>query len=232
MTTRAAMDGATAPGRVFSADRAYTEVRRRIIENEMPAGYVILEQDLAQELGMSRTPVREAMIHLAKEGLVEVRPRHGFRVLPISAKDMVDIYEILTALESTAAATLAREGVTDQQLASLEAAVESMDRALADNDLDAWAAADEHFHKMLVAHAGNQRLQSIVEMFWDQTHRARMVTLRLRPRPTKSNDDHRAVIKAIRARDPVKAQQQHTRHRQVSGHMLVELLETHKLRSI
>jgi DNA-binding GntR family transcriptional regulator len=102
------MDGATAPGRVFSADRAYTEVRRRIIENEMPAGSVVLEQDLAQELGMSRTPVREAMIHLAKEGLVEVRPRHGFRVLPISAKDMVDIYEILTALESTAAATLAR----------------------------------------------------------------------------------------------------------------------------
>jgi DNA-binding GntR family transcriptional regulator len=221
-----------APGRVLSADRAYIEVRRRIIENEMPPGSVILEQDLAQELGMSRTPVREAMIHLANEGLVEVRPRHGFRVLPISAKDMIDIYEILTALESTAAANLAREGATDEQLATLEAAVEAMDQALAVNDLDAWAAADERFHKMLVMHAGNQRLQSVVEMFWDQTHRARMVTLRLRPKPTRSNDDHRAVIDAIRARDPTRAQQEHTRHRTVSGYMLVELIEKHKLRSI
>jgi DNA-binding GntR family transcriptional regulator len=232
VTPGALTGSAVAPGRILSADRAYVEIRRRIIENEMPAGSVVLEQDLAQELGMSRTPVREAMIHLANEGLVEVRPRHGFRVLPISVKDMIDIYEILTALESTAAASLARDGATDQQLATLEGAVEAMDGALAINNLDAWAAADERFHKMLVAHAGNQRLLSVVEMFWDQTHRARMVTLRLRPKPTRSNDDHRAVINAIRARDPVTAQQQHTQHRTMSGQMLVELIEKYKLRSI
>lgn len=232
MTPRAVLDGPRRKGRVLSAHRAYVEIRRRIIENELPAGSVILEQDLAQELGMSRTPVREAMIYLANEGLVEVRPRHGFLVLPISVKDMIDIYEILTALEATAAANLAREGVSKQQLATLEEAVEAMDNALDINDLDAWAAADERFHKMLVTHTGNQRLQSVVEMFWDQTHRARMVTLRLRPKPTKSNDDHRAVIDAIRARDPVKAHDQHTRHRTVSGNMLTELLEKHKIRSL
>lgn len=232
MTTNTARNGSVSKGRLLNVDRAYAEIRRRIIENEMPAGSVILEQDLAQELGMSRTPVREAMIHLANEGLVEVRPRHGFRVLPISVKDMVDIYEILTVLESTAAGSLARDGASDQQLATLDAAVEAMDKALAASDLEAWAAADERFHKMLVAQAGNRRLQSVVEMFWDQTHRARMVTLRLRPKPTKSNDDHRAVLEAIRARDAAKAQQQHTHHRMMSGKMLVSLLEKHKLRSV
>ena len=74
--------------RLLNADRAYAEVKRRILDNEMPAGYQILEQELAEMLDMSRTPVREAMIRLAEEGMVEIRPRHGLRVLPLSASDM------------------------------------------------------------------------------------------------------------------------------------------------
>ena len=218
--------------RVPSTERAYAELRRRIVENEMPAGSVILEQHLATLLGMSRTPVREAMIRLANEGLVEVRPRHGFRILPIEAKDMVEIYAILTALEAAAAETLARDGVAAEDLAALEAAVASMDAALEADDLDAWAASDERFHKLLVSLTGNRRLLGIVDMFWDQAHRVRMVTLRLREKPIGSNRDHRAVVEAIRRGDPETARARHASHRLAAGRVLVELLEKYRLRQI
>ena len=88
-------------------DTAYQDIRRRILDNIWSPGYQALEQDIASQLGMSRTPVHEALTRLAKEGLVEVAPRRGMRVLPVSPNDMKEIYEILTALESMAASLLA-----------------------------------------------------------------------------------------------------------------------------
>ena len=74
--------------RIPFAEQAYSELKRQILTNELPHGSQFLEQEIAEQLSMSRTPTREAMVRLANEGLVEVRPRHGMRVLPISPKDM------------------------------------------------------------------------------------------------------------------------------------------------
>ena len=120
--------------------RAYEELRRRILANEMPAGTQYLEQALADELGMSRTPVREALIRLSDERLVEVKPRHGARVLPVSASDMAEIYELLTSLEAIAARRVAERGLGAPQLKRLDDAVHGMDQALERNDLTAWSS--------------------------------------------------------------------------------------------
>src|SRR5262245_49339021 len=82
-----------------AAERAYAEPKHRILRNAMPTGRLFVEQELADSLRMSRTPVRETLIRLAQEGLVEVRPRHGMFVRPVSADDMREIYEVLTVLE-------------------------------------------------------------------------------------------------------------------------------------
>ena len=74
----------------------------------MPSGEMFTEEQLASMLKMSRTPAREAMLRLAKDGLVEVRPRHGMRIKPVSVADIREIYEVLTGLESTAAALAAQ----------------------------------------------------------------------------------------------------------------------------
>ena len=102
MNAQAAAPG---PSMVYAA---YEQIRRRILDNVWPPGHRALEQEVALELGMSRTPVREALLQLQNEGLVEVIPRHGVRVLPVSPTDMREIYEILTALECMAAELLAR----------------------------------------------------------------------------------------------------------------------------
>jgi DNA-binding GntR family transcriptional regulator len=129
-----------------ATQRAYLELRRRILDNRLPAGSQHLEQELAQTLGMSRTPVREALIRLAEERLVEVRPRHGARVLPVSAGDMREIYELLCELEALAARRVAERGLGPAETAMLEKTVTDMLEALKRDDLDAWAEADRRFH--------------------------------------------------------------------------------------
>ncbi len=174
---------------------------------------------------MSRTPVREALNSLEKDGLIEVIPRRGVRVLPLSSKDMAEIYTILTSLESTAAEQVANQGLSSEQLAQLQDSVDSMESALHQNNLLAWAEADARFHKQLVELAQNERLTGMVEMLLDQAHRARMITLKLRPKPAQSNVDHQAVIDAIARRDGKAAFAIHRDHREKSGTMLIKLLD-------
>ena len=107
-----------------------------------------------------------------------------------------------------------------------------MDRSLEIDDLKAWADADERFHRLLVQLSGNQRLVAIVGAFMDQSHRLRMLTLRLRPKPTGSNEDHRAVIEAIVHGDADSARRTHRMHREQSGRMLIGLLSTHGLNKL
>jgi DNA-binding GntR family transcriptional regulator len=206
--------------------RAYDELRRRILNNEMPAGASYLEQTLADELGMSRTPVREALIRLSDERLVEVKPRHGARILPVSATDMAEIYELLTALEAIAAQRVAERGLNSIQVARLDACVSGMEQALDRNDLITWSTYDRSFHNIIVELAGNKRLSQVVAMFRDQAHRARMQTLLLRPKPTQSNRDHAALVQAIRDRNGAAAFETHRRHRQDAGRMLLKLLSS------
>lgn len=211
------------------ADRAYRELRARILDNRLRSGEQFTEEELAATLQMSRTPTREAMLRLAGEGLVEVRPRHGMRVKPVSTADMREIYEVLTALESTAAALAAARTDQGDCVAQMRAAINDMDAALERDDLKAWAEADEQFHKLLVAAAGNSRLSELVQTFVGQSKRVRMLTLRLRPKPIMSNRDHEAVVDAVEAHDAARARRIHYAHREKSGRMLVELLASHGL---
>jgi DNA-binding GntR family transcriptional regulator len=211
---------------------AYAAIRRRILDNVYPPGHRALEGDLADELAISRTPVREALIRLANEGLVEVIPRHGMRVLPVLPLDMREIYVVLTALESAAAELLAQRRPTEAELKPLVDATSDMTRALASDDLDAWAAADELFHQRLVELAGNRTLIDAVARLADRAHRARMFTLRLRPKPTHSTQEHTALLERIRAGDAAGAVEVNRAHRQRAGGELLAIFERYRLQQL
>jgi len=213
-------------------DQAHAAIRERILDNAYPPGHRALESELAQALGISRTPVREALIRLQKEGLVEVVPRHGMRVLPVSPADMAEMYVVLSALESAAAEAVAARRPSDDELKPLVQATRDMDRALKADDLDAWAAADERFHRTLVDLAGNRMLQATVENFWDRAHRARMVTLRMRPKPVNSTQEHTALVERLRAGDARGALELNRRHRARASEELMVLFERLRLRQV
>ena len=214
------------------AEAAYGQIRKRILDNHWPPGTQALEQALALELGMSRTPVREALMRLASEGLVSVVPRHGMRVLPVSPADMREVYQILSSLEATAAELVARARPSAAQLAPLDSASRDMEKALKRDDLDAWAEADERFHRQLMEMCGNEKLAAIVFNFWDRTHRARMVTLRMRPRPVHSTREHLAIVAAIRKGDAGRAGALFRAHRERASKELTELLQLHRLNQL
>lgn len=211
---------------------AAQKLRELIISGEIGAGTDHLESELAESLGMSRTPVREAVLLLESQGLLEVRPRKGVRIRPISTDDMAEIYDILTELESLAASEAAKRDYGTKELAILSKAIVQMESALAANDLDAWAANDDVFHAELVRLGGNKRLQEIVMMMADQVRRARMVTLHMRPRPDQSNADHRGVLRAIESGDAKTAHAIHHRHRKLAKDTLIDLLQKHHLNSL
>ena len=223
------MNAPTRASTTSLVDDAYELIRRRILDNLWPPGHRALEQEVALALGMSRTPVREALMRLQNEGLVEVIPRHGMRVLPVSPNDMGEIYQILTALECMAAEMLARRKPTAQELEPLVAATRAMDKALKADDLDAWAAADERFHAQLLELAGNRQLQATVLNYWDRAHRARMFTLRLRPKPVNSTKEHMQMVERLRAGDAVGAAAVTRAHRERAAGELVAIFERFKL---
>ena len=219
-------------GRESLVDKAYREIRQRILDNVYPAGHRALEQEYADELGLSRTPVREALLKLQSEGLVEVMPRHGARVLPVSPDDMRDIYEMLTAIEPMAAELVARKKLPAADLKPLIDASRDMTAALKHDDLDAWASADERYHRLLIALASNRLLAETVQGLWDRAHRARMVTLRLRPRPVNSTREHNAIVDAIRTGDAKEAARLYRHHRERGSSELLALLEKARISSL
>jgi len=207
---------------------AYARLKEEIRTNRMPPGFQLPEPELALRLGMSRTPVREALIRLESEGLIELIPRRGVRVLPIQPQDMAEIYEILTSLEPDAAAALAARAPSRKELLPLERATEDMEEALERSDLDAWAKADERFHTLLLELHGNKRLTDYVNNLFDQVHRARIITLRLRPLPVRSTQEHRQILTHLSAGDAVAVREVFRVHRlRAAGELLKIIKQVH-----
>lgn len=227
-------DNAAAAARPSLVDAAYAALKRAIRDTALAPGYQGSEQEIALQLGMSRTPVHEAVIRLQEEGLVRVLPRRGVLVCALSPEDMREIYEVIVALESAAAALIAAQPKKQRKpvATALEAVNAAMAAALAAEDLPAWAEADGRFHQMLVEGAGNARLVRIYAGIMDQSHRARMLTLRLRPRPILSVQEHAGILAAIRAGAEAEALARAKAHRQRAVAQILPLLAQLGMRQI
>lgn len=211
---------------------AYDLIKQRILMNVYPGGYQVLEEELAREFEMSRTPLKEALLRLQSEGLIDIVPRRGIRVRPLTADDIREIYGVLQPLELTAAELIASREDNRADIALLQAEVNSMRAALKRNDLDGWAMADERFHRVLVDVAGNRRLAIAAYTLLDQSQRFRMFTLRLRDKPVSSTENHAALVKALARHDIKEALRSHTMHKADWYRKMQELLQRFGIRYI
>lgn len=218
-----AEDDRRRPSRV---EDAYAALKHAIRDNAFPPGYRGSEQEIAVRLGMSRTPVHEALIRLQEEGLVRVLSKRGVLVCPLAPDDVREIYDVIIAIESVAAELVASLPVAERHAIAdeLEQATARMGTALRSGDLSAWAAADDAFHRILVARCGNGRLGRIAQTVMDQAHRARMLTLKLRSKPTGSAAAHRRITAAIRNGDGDEARRCARAHRVLARDELVPLI--------
>jgi DNA-binding GntR family transcriptional regulator len=131
---------------------------------------------------------------------------------------------MLEGLESMAV-KLAAERATPEDIERLERAVTAQEEALARDDLDAWVVADEQFHDAIIEIARNRRIRKTIEPLNAQLHRLRLFTVRMRPKPTRSVEEHRAEVEAIRAGNGELARDIHEAHRAHARHVMVEVIK-------
>lgn len=219
-------DPAGADDTLSAARRVYLSLRQRIVEMSMLPGARIIERDLAEELGISRTPVHEAVQRLAEEGLVEVVPRSGTFVARIPLEGLDEAMMVRNALES-AIIEKAAARATDEGVASLRAILEQQAAAIAASDYRAFHRSDEMFHSTLAELSGYPGVWPIILQAKTQVDRYRQLTLPLQGRMDGVLDEHRAVVEAIAAGDPVKAVRAMREH---LDHVLPVLEVTRQLR--
>lgn len=207
------------------SDEAYRSLRDDILTGRIPGDTLWSDREIAERMNLSRTPVREAIQRLASEGLVEVLPRRGTRVLPLRSDDVREIHQVAKALELEAALLLANR--PDRDLTALAAAIDDMDAALAREDRDAWVEADGRFHRIIVDSCGNKRLAELYHGQRALTDRARYFALYLRPLPIRSAEEHRAMLEAIEARDIARLLQLYHDHWSRTTEELLDLVKRH-----
>ena len=174
------------------------QLRQRIFARQLEPGAWIDELKIAAEMGISRTPLREALKVLAVEGLVTMKPRRGAYVAETSRDDVTQVYHLLALLESDAAAEVARKA-TDAQLAELQALHDRLERQL--KQRDAFFATNEAFHFKLLEIAGNRWRRQIVADLRKIMKINRHHSLFRQGRLEDSLAEHRAMMAALRARD-------------------------------
>jgi len=175
-------------------------LRRAILAGKMPPGTRLLEVHLADEMGVSRTPIREAIRVLEQEGLVIMRPRRGAEVAKITVPQMRDVLELRTVLD-VLAVELACERATDEDIKEIEKAAREFEQAVYDGDLHVMIERDTVFHRMLVAGSHNKKLIVVNHDMEDQVNRYRYETEKEASARGTLLKDHEAIIKAIKERD-------------------------------
>lgn len=139
----------------------YEELKRQILTGEIAPGTRMMEVELADEMGVSRTPVREAIRKLEKEGLVTIEPRRGAYAADISIKDILDVLEVRQDLEGMAAA-LAAQKITEEEKEELRDILDGYADAVRSKDIEKVIEGDEKFHKFVVACSDNKSLLQLV----------------------------------------------------------------------
>ena len=191
--------------------QVFDKIRSDILNGKYKRGEELVESSIGKELGISRTPVREAIRQLELEGLVQLVPNKGAFVTGISEKDVRDIYLIRARLEGLAA-RMAAKNTTPELLDAMEETVVLSEYHAKKEHYEQVCEMDSKFHKLLYKASGSRILEHTLTDFHQYVQRVRMASIMKKRRMEKSNDEHDAILTAIREHDEEKAELVATRH--------------------
>lgn len=220
-------DGAPAPAiRLVQSNSlamlVQREIERMILAGDLAAGAKLTEANIAEKLGVSRGPVREAFRALEASGLVQIEKNRGVYVRQISLKEADEIYELRALLDEFVGRRLA-ETATAAEIRDLRHIVDRMEKATARNDVDAYLAANLDFHDRLVELTGNVKLLHTYRRLVNELHLFRRATLAQGGALPVSTREHREIIDRIAARQPAAA------GRALHDHVLASRARMHKM---
>lgn len=181
-------------------DLVFTTLRQAILKGELLPGERLMEIQLAEKMGVSRTPIREAIRKLEREGLVIMVPRKGAEVAGISEKILRDVLEVRMTLEKLALRLAFKRQGTDL-IEKLEAAEQAFQDAIEGEKLIDMAEADEHFHFLIYEAADNDKLRELLNSLKENMYRYRLEYLKDENYRRSLMEEHNAIIEAFRAND-------------------------------
>lgn len=189
-------------GYTLLQEQAYAEIKERIVCGELEKDRIYSETKLAQEIGISRTPVKEALVRLSQEKLVDILPSRGFRLHRMSEEDIWGTYQLRTAVEGFCVVHLAHRKDTPQgkaHLERLEQSLKEMEALLPEAATETFWEADLSFHRRLVEAADNPEF---VQLYESYNHRMSFIAKRSFQSPNRREvalQEHRRIVEAIRA---------------------------------
>ena len=181
-------------------DVVFRTLRQAILTGEMKPGERLLEIHLANRLGVSRTPIREAIRMLELEGLVVMVPRRGAQVAQITEKSMTDVLEVRCALDELAV-DLACNRISREEQIELELACEAFEKATETKDIHKIAKADVAFHDIIFKAAGNPRLTQMINNLAEQMYRYRFEYIKDDTQHSTLCEEHRMIYESISKHD-------------------------------
>lgn len=193
-------------------DIVFETLREAILEGKLKPGERVMEVQLAEQLGVSRTPVREAIRKLELEGLLVMVPRKGAYVADVSLDDVINVLEVRASLEGLAA-SLGAKRRTDEDIEKLEEKAEELLQCVKSRDTKGMIKSDADFHDILLNTSKNSKLTSIVEGLRDQVHRFRVIYFtEYEENAKKLIDEHEEILKSLKERDESQAQKSAEAH--------------------
>lgn len=235
---RAASDGSTAGA--GAATRRRTPLRRqtvatmtleairdRILRGDYPEGAPLRQDALAEELGVSRIPVREALRQLEAEGLVTINPHQGATVSTLSIDEVQELFE-LRALIETDLLKRAAPRLTEADLDRAEEILGKFSAAFEEGDVGRWGRLNWHFHSALLGPANRPLSMGVAESLQNQSDRYMRLQLSLTSGQERAGDEHRAILEAVRAGDADRACALLAAHITGAGRSLLDFLREHR----
>jgi DNA-binding GntR family transcriptional regulator len=182
------------------SERAYYSIKEAIVTFKVRPGEILTTGGLAEQLNISRTPVREALLRLQLDGLVTLLPQKGAEVNNITADDIREIYELRIILESYAT-EVAVTKLTDADLSNLESIMQTAEDAFQRGERKFASDTARELHNILIAKVNNQRMRKLLDELDDHYKRIRLVSTLIPGRLEKSFEQHKVIVAALKARD-------------------------------
>jgi DNA-binding GntR family transcriptional regulator len=192
-------------------DVVFNSLRAAILKGELAPGERLMEKQLADRMGVSRTPIREAIRKLELEGLVVMVPRKGAEVARITEKDLKNVLEVRCALEELAV-TLACEKITNDELKHLKATISEFSKAVIKEDVEKIVEKDVEFHDIIFNATGNDKLIQILNNLREQIYRYRVEYIRKSGNHQALVKEHEEIVAAIEGKNINAARQVAQQH--------------------
>jgi DNA-binding GntR family transcriptional regulator len=204
-------------------DDATQALRQAILDGRLAAGARLRQTDLAAQLQISRTPIREALGRLQQEGLVELLPRGGVRVAVLDLEEAVELYDLREVLDGLAARLAARL-MTREGAARVEGALQRMARSVERGNANQWFGAHVLFHEEIFRAAGGRRLQALLPVVRLSIRHFHPLLLRTESRREAALAEHRRIYEAIVAHDPEAAEREARLHIASAREIVLKLM--------